>query len=91
MIVDYVFYWTRDIYRPGILRLLTSIATGRYYDEMSVITDSDIVALNRATRSPAASVRGLIPPLPSSDIVEDDEPQLIFPPRADFGRKTRCL
>src|SRR5277367_6595441 len=42
LIVDYIFDWARDIFRPSILRQLKSLATGRPYDEVSVILDSDI-------------------------------------------------
>jgi len=42
LIVDYIFDWARDIFRPSILRQLRSLATGKPYDEVSVMFESDI-------------------------------------------------
>jgi hypothetical protein len=42
LIIDYIFDWARDIYRPSILRQLKAIVSGKTYDEVSVTRDSDI-------------------------------------------------
>lgn len=47
LIVDYIFDWARDIYRPSILRQLKSFASGKAYDEVSFLHDSDIYSLKR--------------------------------------------
>jgi hypothetical protein len=47
LILDYIVDWARDIYRPSILRLLKSIASGRAYDEVSLVSDSDVQSLFR--------------------------------------------
>lgn len=45
LIVDYIFDWARDIYRPSILRQLKSLATSKAYDEVSMTSDSDIMSV----------------------------------------------
>ena len=45
LIVDYIFDWARDVYRPSILRQLKSLATGGAYDEITVTDDSDLASL----------------------------------------------
>jgi hypothetical protein len=47
LIVDYVFDWARDIYRPSILRQLKSLTIGKAYDQVSLASDSDIFSLGR--------------------------------------------
>ena len=47
LIVDYIFDWARDIYRPSILRQLKSFASGKAFDEISFLHDSDIYSLKR--------------------------------------------
>jgi hypothetical protein len=47
LIVDYVFDWARDVYRPSILRQLKSLAIGKAYDQVSLASDSDIISLGR--------------------------------------------
>jgi hypothetical protein len=47
LIVDYVFDWARDVYRPSILRQLKSLAIGKAYDQVSLASDSDIFSLGR--------------------------------------------
>ncbi|KIX03692.1 uncharacterized protein Z518_07245 [Rhinocladiella mackenziei CBS 650.93] len=42
LIVDYIFDWARDIYRPSILRMLKSAASGVAYDQVTLANDSDI-------------------------------------------------
>src|ERR1700753_288434 len=57
LIFDYICDWARDIYRPSIIRQLKSLATGRPYDEVSLLYDSEIESLRR-TRSPASGLAG---------------------------------
>src|SRR5271156_748325 len=47
LIVDYIFDWARDIYRPSILRQLRSLASGEAYDQITLATDSDIMSMRR--------------------------------------------
>lgn len=47
LIIDYIFDWARDLYRPSILRVLKSLATGQAYDQISLSNDSDIFSLRR--------------------------------------------
>jgi hypothetical protein len=47
LLVDYVFDWARDVYRPSILRRLKSLATGKACDQISLTTDSNIASLKR--------------------------------------------
>jgi hypothetical protein len=42
LIIDYIFDWAREIYRPSILRLLKSAAKGIEYDQVSLANNSDI-------------------------------------------------
>jgi len=51
LIVDYVFDWARDVYRPSILRQLKSLAIGKAYDRVSLASDSDIFSLGRNRRN----------------------------------------
>ena len=59
LIVDYIFDWARDIYRPSILRQLKSLASGEVYDQISLADDSDIMSMRRR-------VSDWIPPPPST-------------------------
>jgi hypothetical protein len=45
LIVDYIFDWARDVYRPSILRKLKFLAIGEAYDHISQVSDSDIFSL----------------------------------------------
>jgi hypothetical protein len=47
LIVDYIFDWARDIYRPSILRQLKSLVTGSTFDQISLADDSDIISMRR--------------------------------------------
>ena len=47
LIVDYIFDWARDIYRPSILRQLKSLVTGSTFDQISLTDDSDIISMRR--------------------------------------------
>jgi hypothetical protein len=47
LIVDYIFDWARDIYRPSILRQLKSLASGEACDQISLANDSDIMSMRR--------------------------------------------
>lgn len=47
LIVDYIFDWARDVYRPSILRQLKSIVTGSPFDQISLTDDSDIASMRR--------------------------------------------
>jgi len=47
LIVDYIFDWARDIYRPSILRQLKSLVTGSTFDQISLTNDSDIISMRR--------------------------------------------
>jgi hypothetical protein len=42
LIVDYIFDWARDLYRPSILRQLKSIATDKDYDTVSLTRETNI-------------------------------------------------
>lgn len=46
LIVDHMFDWARDIYRPAILRHLKSLSDHNASDTMSIANDSDIFSLN---------------------------------------------
>jgi hypothetical protein len=62
LIVDYVFDWARDVYRPSILRQLKSLAIGKAYDQVSLASDSDIFSLGRNRRN----ISNWIQPPPSN-------------------------
>jgi hypothetical protein len=47
LIVDYIFDWARDIYRPSILRQLKSLVTGLTFDQITLTDDSDIASMRR--------------------------------------------
>ncbi|PQE30536.1 1,4-alpha-glucan branching enzyme protein [Rutstroemia sp. NJR-2017a WRK4] len=47
LIVDYIFDWARDIYRPYVLRQLKSLVTGSTFDQISLTDDSDIMSMRR--------------------------------------------
>ncbi|TVY81443.1 hypothetical protein LSUE1_G006252 [Lachnellula suecica] len=47
LIVDYIFDWARDIYRPAILRQFKALITGDNYDQVSLGDDSDIFSMRR--------------------------------------------
>jgi len=47
LIVDYIFDWARDIYRPSILRRLKCLAGGHADDQISLANDSDIMSMRR--------------------------------------------
>ncbi|EPE33464.1 hypothetical protein GLAREA_06477 [Glarea lozoyensis ATCC 20868] len=46
-IVDYIFDWARDIYRPSILSQLKSTVTGSAFDQVTLSNDSDIFSMRR--------------------------------------------
>lgn len=60
LIVDYIFDWARDVYRPSLLRQLKSLITGEDYDQVSLAPDSDIFSTRRR------NVSDWIPPPPST-------------------------
>jgi hypothetical protein len=45
LIVDYIFDWARDIYRPSILRQLKSLSNGEAHDQISLANNSDIMSM----------------------------------------------
>lgn len=45
LIVNYVFDWARNLYRPSILRRLKCLASGKAYDQVTLTTDSDIPSM----------------------------------------------
>ena len=45
LIVDYIFDWARDVYRPSILRQSKSVATGKAFDQVSLTDESGIFSL----------------------------------------------
>ena len=47
LIVDYIFDWARDVYRPSLLKQLRSIVTGETCDQISQVSDSDIFSMRR--------------------------------------------
>lgn len=63
LIVDYIFDWARDIYRPSILRQLKSIVVGSAFDQVSLTDDSDIMSLRRDISNwiqpPPSTITGL--------------------------------
>lgn len=67
LIVDYIFDWARDVYRPSILRQLKSLTIGEAYDHTSLVSDSDIFSLGR-------NISNWIQPPPSAvDELDSDE------------------
>jgi hypothetical protein len=42
LIIDYIFDWARDLYRPLVLRLLDALSNPDFDDEASLAADSDI-------------------------------------------------
>lgn len=46
LIIDHIFDWARDIYRPTVLRHIKSLHDDAANDAMSVVNDSDIFSLN---------------------------------------------
>lgn len=44
LIVDYIFDWARDLYRPSILRSLDALGDYQYDESASVAADSDILS-----------------------------------------------
>jgi hypothetical protein len=74
LIVDYILDWARDIYRPSILKLLKSIATGSAFDQTSLTVDDDIFSMRR-------KISDWIP-APPSTIVGVDTEDLERPPVA---------
>jgi hypothetical protein len=67
LIVDYVFDWARDVYRPSILRQLKSLAIGGAYNQASPASDSDIFSM-------AGNIFDWIPPPPTTiDELDLDE------------------
>lgn len=78
LIVDYIFDWARDVYRPFILRELRILSTPDTDDIISLLTDTDILS-KREPISP------WIPPSqarPSSEMptLEENVPFEDFPP-----------
>ena len=59
LIVDYIFDWARDIYRPSILRQLKSLVTGLTFDQVSLTDDSDMISMRR-------NISNWIPAAPST-------------------------
>jgi hypothetical protein len=63
LIVDYIFDWARDIYRPSILKQLKSILTGSAFNQITLTDDSDIVSMRRNIsnwiQAPPSTVTGL--------------------------------
>src|SRR6266536_4180607 len=74
LIIDYIFDWARDLYRPGIYRQLQSLATDDFSESRSIATDSDIYSLrasrNRLLRSRPDHVSNLDGPVQESTIHE---------------------
>ena len=50
LIIDYIFDWARDLYRPSVFRSLEAIANPNTDDTASVATDSDIYSCKRFAR-----------------------------------------
>lgn len=44
LIIGYIFDWTRDIYRPTVIRFLKVVTHHRPYDQMSLLDDFDNVS-----------------------------------------------
>jgi len=61
LIIDYIFDWARDVYRPSILRQLKSIASGKAYDQVSFILDNDIPSLRKGASTWIQPIPGILP------------------------------
>jgi hypothetical protein len=44
LLVDYIFDWARDIYRPGVLQLLKGLSKNEFDDFASISSDTDILS-----------------------------------------------
>lgn len=44
LLVDYIFDWARDIYRPGVLQLLKGLSKNEFDDFASISSDTDIIS-----------------------------------------------
>src|SRR5437588_6917110 len=47
LIVDYIFDWAQDIYRPSILRQLKLLVTRSTFDQISLTDDSNVFSMRR--------------------------------------------
>jgi hypothetical protein len=45
LLVDYIFDWARDLYRPGILQLLKILSKDNFDDNNSISTDSQVPSM----------------------------------------------
>ena len=70
LIVDYIAYWARDVYRPSILKKIKSSIAGIAYDQVSLSNDSDIYSLHNAS-SLQQSISNWIPAPPTAINVPD--------------------
>ena len=48
LLVDYIFDWARDLYRPGVIGLLKSLSKGPSDDNATVSTDSAIPSIRHS-------------------------------------------
>lgn len=83
LIVDYVFDWARDVYRPLILRQLKSLTTDKPYDQVSMVSDSDIFSLREKIAS------WIQPPPSTIDQLNTDEDSTI--PSTELGALRSAL
>ncbi|KAF2177247.1 hypothetical protein K469DRAFT_809553 [Zopfia rhizophila CBS 207.26] len=93
LILDYIFDWARDVYRPSILLQLKSIASGKAYDEVSFFEDSDVQSLRKyisnwmpAAQSVAARLGPRFEHGVPIDLSPGDNRSLPFPvPKTEHG------
>ena len=79
LIVDYIFDWARDIYRPSVLRLLKSVASGQAYDQVSLAHDSDIMSLQGQVPDVQERVMQWVSPAPHTVTDIDGEEAIATP------------
>ena len=60
LLVDYIVDWARDTFRPSIIAQLSSLATGKDFDEVSLGPDSDIVSKDRTIRDWISRVPSIV-------------------------------
>lgn len=51
LIIDHIFDWARDVYRPAIFHHLKYLSSNDASDTISIANDSDIFSLNNPVRT----------------------------------------
>ena len=70
LIIDHIFDWARDIYRPAILRHLLNLGGNDAGNTIRIAQDSDIQSLNNQVRTWISRTQS-VAPLDAMDIDED--------------------